>query len=143
MEVKIKLLDKGLPLPRYQHPREDAGLDLMARIDLTIEPGERKLVPTGIALAIPAGFVGYVNPRSGLALKHGVTVLNADGVIDPGYRGEVGVILINHGTQTFSVKRGDRIAQLIFHSYSPVSWQEVEDLPASCREEKGFGDTGK
>ncbi len=143
MEVKIKLLDKGLPLPRYQHPREDAGLDLMSRIDLELEPGERKLVPTGIALAIPAGFVGYVNPRSGLALKHGVTVLNADGVIDPGYRGEVGVILINHGSQTFSVKRGDRIAQLILHSYSPVSWQEVEELPASCREEKGFGDTGK
>ncbi len=143
MEVKIKLLDKGLPLPCYQHPREDAGLDLTARIDLKIEPGERKLVPTGIALAIPAGFVGYVNPRSGLALKHGVTVLNADGVIDPGYRGEVGVILINHGSQTFSVKRGERIAQLIIHSYSPVSWQEVEELPPSCREEKGFGHTGK
>lgn len=143
MEVKIKLLDKGLPLPYYQHPQEDAGLDLMSRIDLKIKPGERKLVPTGIALAIPTGFVGYINPRSGLALKHGITVLNSDGVIDPGYRGEVGVILINHGSQTFSIKRGDRIAQLIFHCYFPVRWQEVEELPASEREEKGFGDTGK
>ena len=119
-----------MALPRYQHLGEDAGLDLMSRIDLVLEVGSFKLIPTGIALAIPEGYVAYVNPRSGLALKHGITVLNADGVIDPGYRGEIGVILINHGQEAFTIKRGERIAKLIVHKFYPVRWHEVEEMTA-------------
>ena len=111
MEIKITRIDKTLNLPEYQHYGEDAGIDLKSRENKSIAPGEYSLVKTGLKIAIPGGYAGFVYPRSGLALKKGVTVLNADGVIDPGYRGEIGVILINHGQDEFIIKKGDRIAQ--------------------------------
>ncbi len=143
MEIKIKLLEENWKCPAYQHPGEDAGMDLQSRIDCIINPGEFTQVPVGIAIALPPGYVGYVNPRSGLARKYGVTVLNADGVIDSGYRGEIAVLLINHGKAPFEIKRGDRVAQLIIHSFEQVEWQPVSELDQSEREEKGFGQTGK
>ncbi|MCK8816468.1 dUTP diphosphatase [Natroniella sulfidigena] len=142
MKIKIKRLDKSLPLPNYQHLGEDAGLDLYSRETGVLEPGEYRLFKTGIAISLPRGYAGFVNPRSGLALKHGVTVLNADGVIDPGYRGEIGVVLINHGTEDFEVVKGDRIAQLIVQQYEEVEWEEVEQLDDSKRGSGGYGHTG-
>ncbi len=143
MEIEIKLLEKDWQCPVYQHPGEDAGLDLQSRVDCLINPGEFLPVPTGIAIAIPRGYVGYVNPRSGLANRYGVTVLNADGVIDSGFRGEICVILINHGKKPFSIRKGDRIAQLIIHQYEQIEWKQVAELEESERKEKGFGQTGK
>ena len=142
MEMEIKILEEGFSAPEYQHPGEDAGMDLQSRIDEIINPGEFKAIPTGIAIAIPPGFVGYVNPRSGLARDKGVTVLNSDGVVDSGFRGEVKVILINHGTRPFRIKRGDRIAQLIIHRFEQVTWKKVDNLSETTRKEKGFGQTG-
>ena len=118
-------------------------MDLMSRFEYTLKPGEYKLIKTGLKLAIPEGFGGFVYPRSGLALKEGVTVLNADGVIDPGYRGEVGVILINHGDEEFKINKYDRIAQLIIHKTFNIEWQEVDTLEDSNRSDGGFGHTGK
>jgi len=143
MEIEIKLLEDDWQTPTYQHPGEDAGMDLQSRGDFLINPGEFSQVPTGIAIAIPRGYVGYVNPRSGLANRHGVTVLNSDGVIDSGFRGEICVILINHGKKPFSIKKGDRIAQLIIHKYEQVEWKHVVELRESERKDKGFGQTGK
>ncbi|MFW5787836.1 MAG: dUTP diphosphatase [Halanaerobiales bacterium] len=142
MKIKVQRIDKSIKLPEYQHQGEDAGLDLISAADITLNPGEYKMIPTGIKIAIPQGFAGFVYPRSGLALKHGVTVLNADGVIDPGYRGEVGVILINHGSDEFQIKKGERIAQLIIHRVNRVEWEEVDNLDESDRGEGGFGHTG-
>ncbi len=142
VEIKITRKDKSIPLPEYQHGEEDAGLDLFSAEDETLLPGEYKLVSTGLSIAIPPGYAGFVYPRSGLALKHGVTVLNADGVIDPGYRGEIGVILINHGTGAFQIQQGDRIAQLIVQQVARVRWQEVENLKSTERGAGGFGHTG-
>jgi dUTP pyrophosphatase len=142
VKIKIKRLDESIPLPKYKHPGEDAGMDLCSREAGILNPGEYKLFKTGLAIALPRGHAGFVNPRSGLALNYGITVLNADGVIDPGYRGEIGVTLINHGQEPFKVEKGARIAQLIVQKYEEVSWQEVEDLSLTERGEGGFGHTG-
>jgi len=134
---------EGLDLPSYATPAS-AGVDLLAAVqgDLSIGPGERALVPTGLAIALPGGWEAQVRPRSGLALKHGVTVLNAPGTIDADYRGEVGVILINHGDRAFTVARGARIAQLVVTPCARLSWGVAEVLDDSARGEGGFGSTG-
>lgn len=142
MRVLIQRLDKDLPLPKYALPG-DAGMDLYSRIDLTLNPGERALIPTGIAIAIPEGFVGFIHPRSGLAIKHGISMVNTPGTIDSGYRGEIQVILINHDQKTpFNVRRGERIAQIVFQKYEQAELSEVEYLPDSARGDGGFGSTG-
>ncbi len=143
MKINIKRIDRTVPLPAYQHFGEDAGLDLHAAEDCIIKKNDYRLIKTGLMISIPPGYGGFVYPRSGLALKHGITVLNADGVIDPGYRGEIGVILINHGKDDFKIKHGDRIAQLILHRTISVEWEEVDSLPESNRSAGGFGHTGK
>ncbi|MGM0437441.1 MAG: dUTP diphosphatase [Bacillota bacterium] len=143
MKIKIERIVDDVPLPEYQHYGEDAGLDLHSADNIIISPGEYELVKTGVKIAIPEGYGGFVYPRSGLALDHGITVLNADGVIDPGYRGEIGVILINHGKNKFKIKKSDRIAQLIIHRTFTVEWEEVDDLKSSERGTGGFGHTGK
>ena len=120
----------------------DAGFDVRSAIDISIEPGERKLVPTGVSIAMPNGYVCLVHPRSGLALKSGITVLNAPGTIDAGYRGEIQVTLINHSDQTFDIKRLDRIAQLVFQKFEEPRLVVVETLPQSQRGASGFGSTG-
>ena len=132
-----------LPLPR-RVTEGASGFDLHAAVleAVVIPPGGRALIPTGIALAIPPGFEAQVRPRSGLALRHGVTVLNAPGTIDADYRGEVGVILINLGTEPFVVRRGDRIAQIVFAALPPVELVPVDELPESVRGAAGFGSTG-
>ena len=142
VEVLVQRLDPGLPLPTYEYPG-DAGMDLRSRIDVSIEPGGRCLVPTGIAIAMRPGFAAFVHPRSGLALRHGVTVLNAPGTIDAGYRGEISVILVNHDRfESFVILRGDRIAQLVVLSVASVTPAEVSELPGSHRGDGGFGSTG-
>jgi len=122
---------------------DDAGLDLYAAQAVTIEPGSRVLVPTGIALAIPPGYAGFVLPRSGLALRHGITALNTPGLIDAGYRGEVKVLLINHDRAAATIARGDRIAQLVIQRVEPAELVEVDELPPSDRGGGGFGSTGR
>lgn len=140
--VLIYRMDKSHPLPSYAHPG-DAGLDLSAAEEHTLHPGERKLVGTGVAIALPAGYVGLVHPRSGLAAKHGITVLNAPGTIDAGYRGEIGVILLNTDPHNaFTLKRGDRIAQLLIQAVARAELIEVSTLPDSVRSGGGFGSTG-
>jgi dUTP pyrophosphatase len=135
----------GLPLPAYETAHA-AGMDLRAAVPehepLTLRPGDRYAVPTGLAMAIPPGFEGQVRPRSGLAFKNGVTTLNSPGTIDADYRGEVKVILINHGPEDFIVRRGDRIAQLLISPVAQASWREVENLDETARGEGGFGSTG-
>lgn len=142
MEIKVERVNKKIELPKYQHFGEDAGLDLHAAEELVIKSGEYKLIKTGLKIAVPRGYAAFVYPRSGLALKKGVTVLNADGVIDSGYRGEVGVILINHGAEDFKINFNDRIAQLIIQQVNTIEWNEVENLSESQRGEGGFGHTG-
>ncbi|ADL13089.1 dUTP diphosphatase [Acetohalobium arabaticum] len=142
MEIEIKRLDDSLPLPEYKHRGEDAGMDLYSREEGVLKPGKYGLFKTGIAIALPRGYAGFINPRSGLAVDYGVTVLNADGVIDPGYRGEIGVPLINHGAEEFKVKKKTRIAQLVVQKYEEVEWKEVEELSTTDRGEGGFGHTG-
>ncbi len=134
---------QGLALPDY-HSTDAAGADLLAAIDepVDLQPGERTLVPTGIAIDLPTGFEAQVRPRSGLALRNGVTVLNAPGTIDADYRGEVGVILINHGDSTFRITRGDRIAQLVVAPVSQATWRVETALSDSERGTGGFGSTG-
>ena len=145
LEVAIRRLPNGydLPLPAYATP-SSAGVDLVAAVDgvTALKPGARALIPSGFALALPAGYEAQVRPRSGLALKHGVTVLNSPGTIDADYRGEVGVILINLGEEPFFIERGMRIAQMVIGPVSPVTWNEVADLPESARGSGGFGSTG-
>lgn len=142
VQVLIQRLDPDLPLPGYAHPG-DAGLDLYAREDATLAPGGRTAVPCGIALALPAGYVGLVHPRSGLARKHGITVLNAPGTVDAGYRGEVQVILVNTDPHApFTVSRGDRIAQLVVQQVATADLIEVATLPGSERGGGGFGSSG-
>ena len=133
----------GLDLPAYA-TAQAAGLDLVAAVsaDIVLRPGARALIPTGLAIALPEDFEAQVRPRSGLALKHGVTVLNSPGTIDADYRGEVGVILINHGAEPFTVTRGLRIAQLVLAPVSRLKWQETGALPESRRGTGGFGSTG-
>jgi dUTP pyrophosphatase len=141
VEIAAVRLDRALSLPAYAKPG-DAGLDLRASEAVTLEPGGRRLVPTGLAVAIPEGHAGFVLPRSGLAMHKGVTVLNAPGLIDSGYRGELKVLLINHGGEAVGIGRGERIAQLIIQPVAPARLVEVERLPDSARGEEGFGSTG-
>ena len=143
MDVLIKRLDDSMPLPSYAKAG-DAGADLATRIDFTIKPGERMLVPTGISIALPNGYVALVHPRSGLAIKHGISMVNTPGTVDAVYRGELQVILINHDlTQPVSFKKGDRIAQLVIQKVERAQFVEVENLPGSERSADGFGSTGK
>ncbi|MDP4601281.1 MAG: dUTP diphosphatase [Schleiferiaceae bacterium] len=131
------------PLPDYATPGS-AGLDLRAHLPepKVIQPGERVLIPTGLSLALPNGFEAQVRPRSGLALKHGITVLNSPGTVDADYRGDVGVILINLGAEPFTIEPGDRVAQLVIAAYAQVEWTSVEVLPETERGAGGFGHTG-
>ena len=141
-EVLIKRLDPDIPLPSYAKAG-DAGADLCTRIDLTLKPGERVLVPTGISIALPNGFVALIHPRSGLAIKHGISIVNTPGTVDAGYRGELQVILINHDLkESISFKKGDRIAQLVIQQVERAEFIEVQDLPGSERSTGGFGSTG-
>lgn len=144
MRIEIRRLDSELPLPSAQHPG-DAGYDLHAREDAKLEAGGgRALVPTGVAVAIPPGYAGFVQPRSGLALRHGVTCLNTPGLIDPGYRDELKVLLVNTDpSDAYTVHRGDRIAQLVVQPVEAVEWSEVDDLGSSERNVRGFGSTGR
>lgn len=143
--VAVQRLAHGadLPLPAYA-TAQSAGLDLIAAVpsDVTLAPGARQLVPTGLAIALPAGFEAQVRPRSGLALKHGITVLNAPGTIDADYRGEVQVLLVNHGDAPFVIRRGDRIAQMIVAPVTQIVWQTVAALDETQRGAGGYGSTG-
>lgn len=145
LNVAIKKLDHGedLPLPSYSTPNS-AGLDLLAAIDspITIKPGERKLIPAGIAIALPEGYEAQLRPRSGLAVKNGITVLNAPGTIDSDYRGEIMGIMINLGQEPFVFTRGMRFAQLVITRHSSATWVKVDDLEESTRGEGRFGSTG-
>jgi dUTP pyrophosphatase len=141
MKVMVKRLSPSAILPAYAHPG-DAGLDLCAAAAVSLEPGERALVATGISIELPPNTEAQVRPRSGLALKHGVTVLNAPGTIDHGYRGEVGVILINHGHARFDVHPGMKIAQMVVTSCLPVTVEETGELSGTARGQGGFGSTG-
>lgn len=142
LSVQIKMLDDGLTAPAYAHPG-DAGADLCTRIDFELEPGERALVPTGVSLALPTGYAAFVHPRSGLAAKHGVTVVNAPGTVDAGYRGEISVTLLNtDASRPVTFRRGDRIAQLVIQKVEYVTFVAVEELPDSVRGAGGFGSTG-
>ena len=142
MRIEIQLLDPDIEIPNYAKPG-DAGLDLRSRIDMSLEPGMRALVPTGLAIAIPEGYVGLVHPRSGLAIKNGISMVNTPGTIDSGYRGEIAVILINHDREeTFEIKRGDRIAQLVIQQVEIAELVAVQELPTSQRGVGGFGSSG-
>jgi dUTP pyrophosphatase len=144
MRVPVRRLDPSLPLPAAAHPG-DAGYDLRAREAVVLPPaGGRAAVPTGIAVAIPPGWAGLVLPRSGLALRHGLTCLNAPGLIDAGYRDEIRVILVNHDpTEPCRIEVGDRIAQLVIQALAPIEWDEVDDLGETARGQGGFGSTGR
>ncbi|WP_425552509.1 dUTP diphosphatase [Kocuria aegyptia] len=140
--MALQALDPDLPLPVYAKPG-DAGADLRSREDVVLGPGERALVPTGVAIALPEGFAGFVHPRSGLAARHGITVVNAPGTVDSGYRGEIMVTLLNtDGAESFTVRRGDRIAQLVVQRVEQAVFEVVEVLPGSARGGTGFGSSG-
>ena len=141
LRLPVLRIDPDLPVPTYARP-DDAGLDLHAAEGVTLKPGDRMLVATGIALALPPGFAGFVLPRSGLALRHGVTLLNTPGLIDAGYRGEVKVLLVNHGAAAVTLQRGDRVAQLVVQRIEHVVAAPVAVLPDSPRGAGGFGSTG-
>jgi dUTP pyrophosphatase len=140
--LDVRRLDPELPIPQYAHPG-DAGLDLFAADTTVLAPGERALVPCGVAVAIPEGHVGLVHPRSGLAVDHGLTLLNAPGTIDSGYRGELKVLLINHGQAPVEVRHGQRIAQLLLMPVALVDVREVDRLDSTARGTGGFGSTGR
>ena len=141
--VLIQRLDADLPRPRYAKGG-DAGADLVTRVDLTLAPGERALAPTGIAIALPDGYAAFVHPRSGLAIKHGVSIVNTPGTVDAGFRGELQIILINHDQhEAITFKRGDRIAQLVIQKVEHAEFVEVSQLPGSGRGAGGFGSTGR
>ena len=144
IDLAVRRLDPDLPLPDYARPG-DAGIDLVAREDVELGPsGGRALVPTGIAIALPEGYAGFVQPRSGLALRHGVTCQNTPGLIDSGYRGELKVLLVNTDpSEPFVVTRGERIAQLVVQAVERVAFVEVDDLDETHRGEQGFGSTGR
>lgn len=141
MQVNFTRLDRELPVPSNAHIG-DAAVDLHSRVDVTLAPGERASVPTGIAVAIPAGYAGFVLPRSGHAMRLGIGVVNGPGLIDSGYRGEVSVLLINHGDEKVTFSRGERIAQLAVVPVPEVEWVEVDGLDETARGEGGFGSTG-
>lgn len=138
----VRSLDPGLPLPSYAHPG-DAGLDLRAREEVRLAPGERAVVPTGVAVEVPPGHVGLVHPRSGLAARHGIGIVNAPGTIDAGYRGEVKAILINLGADPVTLARGDRVAQLLVQRVERVEVVEADELAPSPRGDGGLGSTGR
>jgi dUTP pyrophosphatase len=144
LDLPVRRLDPDVEFPEYAKPG-DAGLDLRSNVDVTIEPGGgRALVPTGLAIAIPEGYAGFVQPRSGLALKHGITCLNTPGLIDAGYRGELKVLLVNTDpSEAFEITRGERIAQLVLQAVEHARLVEVDELPDSERGEGGFGHTGR
>ncbi|MDN5669529.1 MAG: dUTP diphosphatase [Renibacterium salmoninarum] len=136
------MLDPEIEAPSYAHPG-DAGADLRARVDVLIAPGERVLVPTGVSIALPEGFVALIHPRSGLATKHGLTIVNAPGTVDAGYRGEIAVTLLNtDARQSINLARGDRIAQMVIQRVEYARFVPVEELPDSVRGAGGFGSTG-
>ncbi len=142
LEVLVQMLDPELPYPTYAHPG-DAGADLVARTDVTLAPGERATVPTGVAIALPDGFAAFVHPRSGLAAKHGLTVVNAPGTVDAGYRGEIAVTLLNtDASEPVHLRRGDRIAQLVIQQVERARFVPAERLPGSHRGSGGFGSSG-
>ena len=142
VHVALRRLDDGLPVPRQARP-DDAGVDLHAREDRTLAPGERALVPTGVAIALPRGYAGFVHPRSGLAARHGVSIVNAPGTVDAGYRGEILVNLVNTDTaEPFTLRRGDRIAQLVVQQVATPLFDVVDELPPSERGDGGHGSTG-
>jgi len=142
VDVLLQRVDPDVAVPDYAHPG-DAGLDLSTTVDATVAPGERALLPTGVAIALPAGYAAFVHPRSGLAVKYGVSLLNAPGTIDAGYRGEIKVSIVNLDPSTpVSFVRGDRIAQLVVQRVELVRWHEVASLPGSDRSHGGFGSTG-
>ena len=142
LDIAVVRLDAGLPLPSYAHPG-DAGADLHTAVDVTLAPGERALVPTGLSIALPDGYVGLVHPRSGLAARHGLSVVNAPGTIDAGYRGEIKVLLINlDPVEPVTLSRGDRIAQLVVQRFERARFVEVGVLPDSRRGAGGYGSTG-
>lgn len=143
IELQIKLLDADLPMPRYQH-EGDAGLDLPSRVDYVLAPGERAMIPTGIAVAIPRGYAGFVLPRSGLASRHGIALVNSPGLVDSGYRGEMSIIMVNTDKgEPFHIKRGDRIAQLVIQRVEEVTLSKVDELDGTSRGSGGFGSTGR
>jgi dUTP pyrophosphatase len=142
VDVLVRRLDPGVPIPAYAHPG-DAGADLVTTVDVTLAPGERAMVPTGVALALPDGYAAFVHPRSGLAHRLGVGIVNAPGTVDAGYRGEVKVLLVNHDLREPAVfRRGDRIAQLVVQRVERAAFCEVQSLPGSARGEGGHGSTG-
>ena len=142
LEIALLRLDGALPPPAYARPG-DAGADLLTAVDVTLAPGERCLVPTGVAIALPEGFVALVHPRSGLAARHGLSIVNTPGTVDAGYRGEIKVLLINlDPADTIRLSRGDRIAQLVIQRVERARFVEVEALPESVRGAGGYGSTG-
>jgi dUTP pyrophosphatase len=142
LQIAVRQLDADLPLPAYAHPG-DAGADLLTTVDVTLRPGERMLVPTGIAIALPEGYVALVHPRSGLAARHGLSIVNTPGTVDAGYRGEIKVMLINHDpAETIVLRRGDRIAQLVIQRFERARFVVVDDLPDTSRGAGGYGSTG-
>lgn len=143
MKVLLTRLDSDLPLPSFAKPG-DAGADLFSRVDIDLKPGERALVPTGLAIALPPGYAAFIHPRSGRAAREGLSMVNAPGTIDAGYRGEIQVILINlDKEEAIHIKRGERIAQLIIQEVARPEFVEVEQLPGTSRGDGGFGSTGK
>ena len=146
-KLKVQILrlphGEGVPLPKYMS-RSASGMDLYAAVDgeVVLKPGERKLIPTGFKMALPEGYEAQVRPRSGLAIKNGISVLNTPGTIDEDYRGEVGVILVNHGSEDFKVKRNDRIAQMVINKVEQADIEEVQSLSETHRSSGGFGHTG-
>lgn len=141
LNVKIQRLDKNARLPSYAHDG-DAGMDVYSNEDYTLKPGERKLFSTGIKIAVPPGYECQTRPKSGLALKHGISIVNTPGTIDSGYRGEVGIILINHSKEPYHVEKGKKIAQLVFNKVEEAKFEEVDVLEETSRNEGGFGSTG-
>jgi len=141
MRIPLKQLDPDLPVPAHAHPG-DGGVDLCARESVTLAPGERGVIPTGVAVAIPLGYAGLVTPRSGLASRQGIGVVNGPGLVDAGYRGEIKVILVNHGQERVDIERGDRIAQLVVVAVAQQEFQVVDELPPSTRGADGLGSTG-
>lgn len=142
LAVQLKMLDPQLEPPSYAHPG-DAGADLRTRVEVRLAPGERVLVPTGVSIALPEGFVALIHPRSGLATKHGLTIVNAPGTVDAGYRGEIAVTLLNTDSQqSINLARGDRIAQMVIQRVEQARFVPVEELPESVRGTGGFGSTG-
>ena len=142
LPLQVVRLDPELPLPAYAHPG-DAGADLLTAVDVTLAPGERALVPTGIAMAVPEGYVALVHPRSGLAARHGLSIVNTPGTIDSGYRGEIKVLLVNHDLhEPIELRRGDRVAQLVVQRVEHAVFREVDELADSPRGAGGYGSTG-